>query len=182
MCIICAAELVSTAAQEQLYHPPFRRTPNEPASPETLRALGVLSWNIDPDTPKGAARLAAVKRVRGYSYEDLITISPTALPGYEQKIKNFFEEHIHSDEEVRYVVDGSGYFDIRDLEDRWIRIAVHKGDMIVLPEGIYHRFTLDSDDYIKVCCLSCGRGPISKGWLLCLIHKIIITHGLCEPH
>ena len=42
---------------------------------------------------------------------------------------------------------------MRDHDDRWIRIDCRKGDMIVLPEGIYHRFTLDQGNYIKVRCL-----------------------------
>jgi 1,2-dihydroxy-3-keto-5-methylthiopentene dioxygenase len=45
---------------------------------------------------------------------------------------------------------GEGYFDVRDRNEKWIRVWLKKGGMIVLPAGIYHRFTLDSDNYIKV--------------------------------
>lgn len=133
-----------------------RQTPNKPCTLEELRKLGVLAWHLDADKHETDPMLAAIRKVRNYSYTEIITISKDKLPGYEAKIKTFFEEHIHDDEEIRFILDGTGYFDVRDLDDRWVRIKVGKGDMLVLPAGIYHRFTLDENDYIVAMRLFVG--------------------------
>lgn len=84
---------------------------------------------------------------RSYKNRDEIVISPEKMgSAYEEKVKTFFNEHMHEDEEIRYVLDGQGFFDIRDGEDTWIRIRLEKDDLIILPAGIYHRFTTDNQN------------------------------------
>jgi len=147
-----------------------RLTPNKPATVAILRDLGISYWKMDaenytypakaiPWDPKDATdpKLQAIRDERGYSYADIISVRPDLLPGYDEKIKAFFEEHIHDAEEIRYILDGSGYFDIRDKEDQWIRIWIKKGDLMTLPEGCYHRFTCDETDYIQAMRLFIGQ-------------------------
>eukprot|EP00405_Crypthecodinium_cohnii_P010909 CAMPEP_0206433724 /NCGR_PEP_ID=MMETSP0324_2-20121206/8696_1 /ASSEMBLY_ACC=CAM_ASM_000836 /TAXON_ID=2866 /ORGANISM="Crypthecodinium cohnii, Strain Seligo" /LENGTH=654 /DNA_ID=CAMNT_0053900029 /DNA_START=71 /DNA_END=2035 /DNA_ORIENTATION=+ len=136
-----------------------RCVPNEPADSQALFDLGVLQFHVPvvdkypqkavPWEPSGIQdpALKKIRESRGYNYADIITCSEECLPDYSNKLKAFFQEHIHSDEEVRYILGGSGYFDVRDRNDRWIRIRLHAGDLIVLPEGIYHRFTMDEKNF-----------------------------------
>ncbi|KAL2242678.1 UNVERIFIED_CONTAM: 1,2-dihydroxy-3-keto-5-methylthiopentene dioxygenase 3 [Sesamum indicum] len=135
---------------------PHHRNPKEFVSFEKLDELGVLSWRLDADNYETDPGLKKIREARGYSYMDFCEVCPEKLPNYEEKIKSFYEEHLHTDEEIRYCVAGSGYFDVRDRDEAWIRIWVKKGAMIVLPAGIYHRFTLDSDNYIKAMRLFVG--------------------------
>ncbi|KAK4247753.1 Acireductone dioxygenase ARD family [Corynascus novoguineensis] len=130
--------------------PGDQRLPHEdpgtaPLTPAELSAVGVLYYRISELS--GVDALAAE---RGYKNRDEITVSPERMgDAYEAKVKMFFDEHLHEDEEIRYIRDGRGYFDVRDKGDRWVRIALEKDDLIILPAGIYHRFTTDESNYVQ---------------------------------
>uniref|UniRef100_A0A1A9ZF26 Acireductone dioxygenase n=1 Tax=Glossina pallidipes TaxID=7398 RepID=A0A1A9ZF26_GLOPL len=116
---------------------------------ELFKKTGVEYFQINADNYENDNVLQELRKKRNYSYEDEITCSEKCLPDYANKLISFFTEHLHTDEEIRLVLDGSGYFDVRDAQEKWIRIAVTKGDLIIIPAGIYHRFTLDVNNYIK---------------------------------
>ncbi|KAJ3300299.1 1,2-dihydroxy-3-keto-5-methylthiopentene dioxygenase [Borealophlyctis nickersoniae] len=128
---------------------PHQHTPNQPVPLSHLEALGITFLKLEVTSPVSTVRLEQLCKNRQYKYRDEITISKEKLPNYEDLIKAFFTEHMHDDEEIRYILEGTGYFDVRDKKERWIRFAAETSDLIILPPGIYHRFTLDSRNYLK---------------------------------
>lgn len=56
------------------------------------------SWHSPIHSPPLPPFPQAMRAERGYDYEDTCTVSPEKMPNYEEKIKSFYEEHIHSDE------------------------------------------------------------------------------------
>ncbi|KAI5804081.1 Acireductone dioxygenase ARD family, partial [Peziza echinospora] len=130
-------------------------------TPKTLTSDDLAALHIEtfhfPATSSGLSAVDTLALTRSYRNRDEVTISPVAMGKkvYEAKLKIFFEEHLHEDEEIRWVVGGSGFFDVRDEREdqngggRWVRMKVEEGDLLVLPKGVYHRFTTDEGDYIK---------------------------------
>ena len=96
-------------------------------SPEYLAQLGVLYYNF-PNT----SDVDALASERSYKNRDVITVSPEKMGEVdEEKVKSFFHEHLHEDEEIRYIRDGAGFFDVRSEGDEWVRIRLEKDDLIV---------------------------------------------------
>ena len=122
--------------------------PNHSVTPDALASRGILSWSVPPDDAAREALIADVKRQHGYVDEDFVELKPD-MPNLDEICAKFDKEHFHTEDEVRYVVAGAGIFDVRDAEDRWIRIEVTPGDMIVIPARTYHRFYLTDEKQIR---------------------------------
>ncbi|ODQ77526.1 hypothetical protein BABINDRAFT_172838 [Babjeviella inositovora NRRL Y-12698] len=119
----------------------------ETVSLEELASTGVLYYHFD--TEEEVDRLAVE---RSYKNRDTIRLNRATFGDSEEalveKLNGFYKEHLHEDEEIRYILGGSGFFDVRNKADKWIRCKLAKGDLLILPSGIYHRFTLDAENDI----------------------------------
>lgn len=72
---------------------------------------------------------------------DIKTVCKDKQPNHEKKIKMVCEEPL--DDKICSILGSSGYFDVKDKENKQIHIFMEKGDMITLPIRICHRFTLE---------------------------------------
>ncbi|EJT49017.1 hypothetical protein A1Q1_01928 [Trichosporon asahii var. asahii CBS 2479] len=109
----------------------------EAVTADTLASLGVVYKRIPIDEDgKWKGEIDTFAKERGYK-----NCRGMQLTG----------RHLHEDEEIRYILGGSGFFDVRGespgttkltvaggvdaLDKRWIRIGLVPGDLIVLPPG-----------------------------------------------
>jgi 1,2-dihydroxy-3-keto-5-methylthiopentene dioxygenase len=96
-----------------------------------------------------ARQLATLDPSTEFPHQDQVSLS-LDTPNLKEIEASFAKEHLHSQDEVRYIVAGSGVFDIRSKEDvdAWIRIEVVAGDYIRIPANRYHRFMLTPEVFI----------------------------------
>ncbi|MFF2754548.1 acireductone dioxygenase [Psychrobacillus sp. NPDC058041] len=81
---------------------------------------------------------------RGYKASDVISLSDSN-PNLDELLKNFERKHLHTDDEVRYIVSGHGVFIIQGKDENFFEVHLSPGDLISVPENITHYFTLSED-------------------------------------
>lgn len=131
--------------------------PSRPYGADDLRRLGVLHWRLP--LSDNEAEIERIKRDRGYVDQDEVSLSPET-PNLDAICAKFDQEHYHTLDEVRFVVDGQGIFDVRDAGDQWVRIEVDAGDLIIIPARTYHRFYLTATKNIRCVRLFLNH----EGW------------------
>jgi 1,2-dihydroxy-3-keto-5-methylthiopentene dioxygenase len=88
-----------------------------------------------------AAEIDALKRSGGYLTADVIDVNPRT-PGLDAMLAKFNREHWHDEDEVRFIIKGSGLFHVRPRHGSVHAIEVGPGDLIRLPRGTWHWFDL----------------------------------------
>lgn len=95
-----------------------------------------------------AEPIAKLKAEGGFVTADVINITPE-IEGLDAMLAKFDKEHWHDENEVRFIVKGSGLFHVNPEDGPVFRIEVVKGDMINVPRGTHHWFHLCADRTIR---------------------------------
>lgn len=94
------------------------------------------------------SRFETLKRDAGYTSRDMIVIHEN-IPGLDVMLAKFEKIHYHTDDEVRYILAGKGYFGFVDAQERQFMLEVVAGDYINVPANTEHWFVLRGSPRIK---------------------------------
>lgn len=94
-----------------------------------------------------ANEIGEMKRRGSYVTADVIDVNPQT-PNLDVMLAKFDKEHTHSEDEVRFILSGRGIFFLA-LNGRVASVEVGPGDMLRVPKGTKHWFTLCEDRRIR---------------------------------
>jgi len=94
-----------------------------------------------------AAEIDEMKRLGGYTTADVIDVKADT-PGLDTMLARFDKEHTHSEDEVRFILAGRGVFFLHEA-GKVLSVEVGPGDMIRVPQGTTHWFTLCEEKRIR---------------------------------
>lgn len=129
-------------------------------SAEELNSERVLYRLLSTEPKEYQPVVDQLKKRSGFIEQDIVELKPDT-PNLDAICNKFVDEHRHDDDEFRFVLSGEGVFDIRNSRDQWMRVKVEKGDLISVPAGRYHRFTLTEKKAIR--CVRLFKD--TSGWV-----------------
>ena len=89
-----------------------------------------------------------LKASGGYVTADVINVT-SQTPGLDAMLAKFSREHWHDEDEVRFIIHGSGIFHIHPETAPVTAIEVEAGDLIRIPRSVHHWFNLCADREIR---------------------------------
>ncbi len=123
-------------------------------APADPRALALFAKKTLSDEEKEELlgvvqhRFEELKRAQGYVTRDLIVIHED-IPGLPDMLAKFDKVHYHTDDEVRYILSGRGYFGFVEPDGGQFQLEVNGGDYINVPANTEHWFELKDSKRIK---------------------------------
>jgi 1,2-dihydroxy-3-keto-5-methylthiopentene dioxygenase len=125
-----------------------------------LRSIGIDYERWEPSHPVASdasakeileaygEEIERLKNEGGYVTADVIDVKPDT-PGLDAMLAKFASEHWHSEDEVRFIIEGRGLFNVRPRSGPVVGIEVEPGDLIRVPKGTWHWFNLCNDRRIR---------------------------------
>jgi 1,2-dihydroxy-3-keto-5-methylthiopentene dioxygenase len=113
-----------------------------------------LEDRVDPAAPAAeilaayAPEIDELKAQGGFVTADVIDVYPDT-PNLDAMLAKFSQEHTHTEDEIRFILQGSGVFHINPGDRPVFGIEVHAGDLISVPLGTRHWFDLCGDRRIR---------------------------------
>ncbi|WP_028536411.1 1,2-dihydroxy-3-keto-5-methylthiopentene dioxygenase [Paludibacterium yongneupense] len=87
-----------------------------------------------------AAEIARLREQGGYTTADVVRLTPDH-PEREALRGKFIEEHTHSEDEVRFFVEGGGAFYLH-IGDSVYQLLCERGDLLRVPANARHWFDM----------------------------------------
>ena len=84
----------------------------------------------------------------GFETADVINVNPST-PNLQAIREKFMKEHRHSDDEIRFFVDGEGIFWFHLDNDEVIAVTCTAGDFMSVPKNFRHWFDLHPNYFVK---------------------------------
>ncbi len=96
-----------------------------------------------------AHTLKPYMEVNGYQTADVINVTPQT-PNLEALKNKFLTEHTHTEDEVRFFVDGEGLFWFNMENGNPVFCVIcQKGDLLSVPANTKHWFDLGPKEFVK---------------------------------